>query len=188
MQAVEQEVGIDLHAQRLQLRLARQRARLGRAPLRLARRLDRQGGVVQSGREQVEQHAHAEQQRQVAVEPLLQARQQFCRCTSAEAVSQAPPTSTRLHAAAATPKVIARPCQLARPAAAGCRRCTTAKGRRKRTPGTPAPARRCVPPGHAARRPHARTPAGPAMGIQASRYTDEPAGRFQTADAWRFSS
>ena len=68
-------MGIELAAQRLDLGFPRQRARLGRAPLSLARTLHRQRAIMQPGGEQIEQHAHAEQQRQVAVQPLLQARQ-----------------------------------------------------------------------------------------------------------------
>jgi hypothetical protein len=73
MQAVEQEMGIELVAQRLQFGFARQGARLGGLPFRFLRSLHCQGGIMQPPGEQVEQHPHAEQQRQMTVKPLFQA-------------------------------------------------------------------------------------------------------------------
>ena len=64
MEAVEQEVRIDLDAQRLQFRLAGQHARLGGVFLGFTGRSGCQRGVVQPHRNQVEQHAHSEEHRQ----------------------------------------------------------------------------------------------------------------------------
>jgi len=60
VQAVEQKVRVDLRAESLQLGFAGQRAGFGGVALGGAGGLHRECGVMQSGGEQVEQHAHAE--------------------------------------------------------------------------------------------------------------------------------
>ena len=72
MKAVEQEVRVDLRAERLKLGFAGQRAGFGGAALGGAGRLHRQRGVMQTGREQVEQHAHAEERGRWRRGPLEQ--------------------------------------------------------------------------------------------------------------------
>ena len=63
MQTVENEVGIDLRAQRAQLGLPREKRLLERAGFRVAGRLKRDEEIVTGRREPVEQGAYDEQQR-----------------------------------------------------------------------------------------------------------------------------
>ena len=108
VQAVEQEMRVDLHAQRLQLGLAGQGAGFGGAALGLAPGLRGQGRVVQADGKQVEQHAHAEPGgqvgRQAPPDPL-----ESDALPQRRMATQAVPANIRPPASAAAPKAPARP-------------------------------------------------------------------------------
>ena len=95
VQAVEQEVRIDLGAQRPQLRLAREHLHLERTPLDLARLLERPHQVTDRERQQVEQHAEGRKQRRrcLAPRPQRRARRRGFASNSIQSARRQPATS-----------------------------------------------------------------------------------------------